>query len=581
MAQDQPLLSKPSKPQTIAECHDYPNEEFEKLSLRERMGMYFEVVAGANSTLPVPLLLIVYSVFGLIWYAGYRYLVLDTTQDFWSEQNMRKFVLYNILHGLFGFGATNGPLGAGKAKVPVMANFLTALTPNSMCSPLFPAVAGIFQKTPGKRGPMAIITFIVYIASLLYCIQDPTQQRVQYCVICLFLVSIFDFVQFFASRGEHYGYHMICMMFPDWIAGAQWIQLMLWIMVGISKLGPWFKYAIQVLVKDAIWTPCLPKHFSARLFMKDWPRDYSPSGTTHILGHLGAVGEWLFPLFCTQPPGTTLNLIGVYGMIAYHGFIWATLPTASVFEWQYYTVFMTYFMYYKNAFTLPTSPGLIGFLAVVCFIIPVVGQLNPRMVPFLMAYRQYSGNWRFGFWVVKKSARHKLDKIPVWNPMCWWEAAPSFVGGERAEYNLLASFMVVPQFRGVFHILEKYMEESGTRPEEYNFISSPFAANSMFGWDLGVGWCWYRDVVRTAVVESCGFDQGECLWLQPEPVQPLPPHNLAYRLMDVTKGPMDAECYAEVPYSFLEQSHPLEVKLEPWMMKKGKSINGMFLTTYL
>ena len=35
-------------------------------------------------------------------------------------------------------------------------------------------------------------------------------------------------------------------------------HVMLVIMVDLSKCGPWCKYFVQVLVKDAMWTPLLP-----------------------------------------------------------------------------------------------------------------------------------------------------------------------------------------------------------------------------------------------------------------------------------------------------------------------------------
>merc|ERR1711972_1229437 len=193
------------------------------------------------------------------------------------------------------------------------------------------------------------------------------------------------------------------------------VQLMLWIDVGFSKVGPWFKYVVQVLVKDAIWTPCLPKHLSAKVFNKDWPRDYSPSKLSRYCAHLGAVGEWVFPLCCVlASPGTTVNYIGVGGMIVYHALIWATMPTASVFEWQYYAQFMTYFLYGCNTFAMPTSPLLVTFLVLVLVVLPIIGQLEPTLVPFLMAYRQYAGNWRAGWWMIRKSAVPKLARIKTW-----------------------------------------------------------------------------------------------------------------------------------------------------------------------
>lgn len=270
-------------------------------------------------------------------------------------------------------------------------------------------------------------------------------------------------------------------------------------------------------------------------------------------------------------------------MLVYHAFIVACLCFGSVFEWNYYSMVMTYFLFYKNSFALPTSPCLIVFIACACIVSPLVGQcFCPRLYPQIMKSSPMSGNFRTGLWVIKKTAKFKIDRIPMWNKLLPWEVLPARFGGERFQFLFLANFMItLPHFRGALHILETYFEECGTQSDEYYIIGSWITNNALFGWDTNLGWPWFREVFRTAVLESCGFEQGECLFFQMEPALTLPPHNVGFRLMDITKGPMDAECYVdEVPFSFLEQSHPLEVKFRPEMMNKGKSINGTFLTSY-
>lgn len=570
---------------TPEEIHTIPEAEFQKLPLRKRYEMYFESAAGSNNmgNGPLAIIFVLYTVWGIIWFSVFNWLVRDRYEDFFSDVNMRKFVLYNILHGVLGFGASCGPLGS-KMKVPFGATMATYLTPGTMSSPLFPKFVGLLQKTPCQRSVLTVIAFIAYVAALVRAIHDPSISNMVIANAALGVCSIFDFSIFFASRGEHYGYHMFCMMFPDWVAGCQWVQVVLWCFTGCSKCGPWFKYVIQVLVKDAIWTPCLPKNFSARLFNKDWPRDYSPSNVSRTLAVMGAVGEWVFPLSCVAASGTLINSIGVFGMISYHGIIWCTLPMASVFEWQYYTMFMTYFLYSVHTFTFPTSPVLIGFLVVVLVVFPIVGQFEPNLVPFLMGYRQYAGNWRLGWWIIKKTAKEskdeKINKIKTYNPIFGWEAAPEAFGGFRSDYLMAASFMVVPQFRGMFSVLEKFFKDNNYSPDEFYIVNSFGVSNAVFGWDLAVGWLWYRECFRQGVLDICGFEEKECYVLQCEPVRNLPPYNLQYRLMDMKKGPLDAEINVDIPYSALEGTHPMRVQLEPEQMQRGKSIRGTFLSTY-
>merc|ERR1711976_801718 len=123
--------------------------------------------------------------------------------------------------------------------------------------------------------------------------------------------------------------------------------------------------------------------------------------------------------------------------------------------------------------------------------------------------------------------------------------------------------MVLPQFRGTFSCIENFCAEKGCGANDFYMISAFAASNAIFGWDLAVGWLWFRDCFREAVLDICGFEEGECYFFQMEPVKNLPPHNTRYRLMDVTKGPLDAEVFCDIPYAELEGTHPMEVHLKP------------------
>jgi hypothetical protein len=59
------------------------------------------------------------------------------------------------------------------------------------------------------------------------------------------------------------------------------------------------------------------------------------------------------------------------------------------------------------------DPRLVAFLALVLVLVPLVGQLYPKVVPFLTAFRPYAGNWRFTWHIVDNKHRHKLRKLKV------------------------------------------------------------------------------------------------------------------------------------------------------------------------
>mmetsp|Transcript_160231 Transcript_160231/g.509996 ORF Transcript_160231/g.509996 Transcript_160231/m.509996 type:complete len:573 (+) Transcript_160231:56-1774(+) len=563
----------------VGDSEEVDDETWSRMGLRERYRLYFSRRSASNYTMPVFLVAALYSSVGLVWAAGYYWLAMNRSESIFSPGNARIFIVYNVLHGVCGLGATCGPLGL-KNRVPFCACLLTFLTPGTMCSPLLPGLVGCLQRTPCKRSIVAVLAFAAYFVALVRAMVDPSEARVAIALAALGVASLFDTIVFFASRGEHYGYHLICLMFPDWIAGCQWVQLMMYIFAGGAKMGPWFKYVVQVLVKDAIITPCLPKHTLPRLFYRDWPRDLSPSVLPRALHFFGIVLEWIFPLCCLATAGSAVNSFGVYGMTLYHAFIVATLPTASVFEWQYYCIYTNMFLYGHHNFSIPSSPGLIVFLLVALFIIPIIGHIWPQLVPFLMAYRQYAGNWRMGVWIVRKSAVQKLLRIKTYNGLLWFDEAPPELGGARADYSLLATFMEVPQIRGVPSMLEKFLEDEQASPDDFVFLNTIAVCNAMFGWDGAVGWTSMRECMRQGILDVCGFSPKEAYWLMIQPSSILPPHIVKYQLVDVTKGPQDAEVFIEVAYQELEGTHPIEVYLDRSKMKRGNSIKGTFLSTY-
>mmetsp|Transcript_94073 Transcript_94073/g.196283 ORF Transcript_94073/g.196283 Transcript_94073/m.196283 type:complete len:578 (+) Transcript_94073:46-1779(+) len=572
---EEPLLAEKEK----AKVDKVDDEEWATMSVRERLGWFYDRCAHANFSLPVFQIFGIYIAIGLVWFAGWVFLGMDKSQSMFCAENARRFIVYNILHGLTGIGATCGPLGV-KNKVPYFAPFLHFLTPGTIASPLLPGVVGCLQKIPIKRSLLGTLTFVVYYSSLIRSLIDPSPANITVSVVCLGVATVFDSLVFFVSRGEHYGYHLICLMFPDWIAGVQCSHLMLYLCVGVSKCGPWFKYVVQVLMKDAMFTPFLPKQGLARAFYKDFPNDLSPSMLPRVMAVAGAFLEWFFPLCCLAAPGCLLNYLGVFGMNTYHFFIWSTLPMASVFEWQYYAAYINIFFYGYNSFSLPTSPGLIAFIIVTGFVLPIIGQIYPPLVPFLMSYRQYAGNWRLGVWAISKDAAEKLKKTKSYNSIVWQTEAPESWGGARAEWLYLATFLEIPLFRGVVSMMESFLKERAAKADDFYFITTFHAANAMFGWDLAVGWTTYRECIRKGLVEICDLKPGEFYWILIEPASILPPHKLKYIVCDITKGPMDSDMYIEVPYSALEGTHPNEVVLDLSNAKRGKAVNGTVFDSY-
>lgn len=325
------------------------DEEWKTLTFRERVKICNEKFLRDNGICPVPAFIATYACIGALWWAGVLFF-MDPKESLVSEMNMKRFLLYSILHSILGFGATSSLLGQ-RFKLAVGGTGIHFMWPGTICSPTFPSLVSLVSAVPARRSVLAVLCFVAYALSLLNELLKP-EPSVVLPVVLLAVCTIFDYNIFSASRGEHYGYFLICMLFPDWINGWQCVQLALWAWAGVGKIGPWFQPVIPFITKDSAYTGLLPKQLMCKLLVKDYPDDLNPSNLSTILAYMGATLEVAFPLCCSTPI-YFLRHLGAFGMISYHAFIGVCMPFASVFEWNYSCMIFAYFLFCQHEFALP------------------------------------------------------------------------------------------------------------------------------------------------------------------------------------------------------------------------------------
>merc|ERR1712226_969995 len=282
--------------------------------------------------------------------------------------------------------------------------------------------------------------------------------------------------------------------------------------------------------------------------------------------------------------------------MGYHGFIANTLPFASVFEWNYFCSIMSIYLFYPSfhTFAFPQTATLVTFLALVSGFVPLFGNYAPNIIPFLISYRPYMGNWRFSFYVCKKSALDKHKKLKTYEDPWTEENGKWFYGllgkcGKQGydtmnewPYILAASLMYVPGYRSYISVMERLMAENGWDKDDFLFSHSEPYQNQVFGWSLCTGWIAARECVRQAYCDICEFEPGEMYFIQYEPESTMNACNakIQYRCFDVTKGPKDAQIWGKVPYREMAADQPMQYYLPNEYMQKGNSIKGTFLGTY-
>ena len=124
-------------------------------SLRERLRITSLKVLRDNAFLPVPAVISTYVPIGLIWWFGFQCLFMDTSVSLLTELNMKKLLIYQILHGLLGLGATSSLLGF-RFKWHLGGTGIHFLMPGTLCSPLLPKLAQLLnlgQGAPRRMKP--------------------------------------------------------------------------------------------------------------------------------------------------------------------------------------------------------------------------------------------------------------------------------------------------------------------------------------------------------------------------------------------------------------------------------------------
>lgn len=186
------------------------------------------------------------------------------------------------------------------------------------------------------------------------------------------------------------------------------------------------------------------------------------------------------------------------------------------------------------------SPALVGFLFSACFALPVYGQLRPEKVPFLMAYRPYAGNWRFMWVVIAKSAVPRLKRLRTFDSPLPSERCMILMGKEpryedQLDYIMNASMVIFPNYRKLPSIVNELNARNKRSIDDVHVIPHVPFENYVLGWSLGIGWGMYREAFRNGLQQVCGFEAGDCYFVQFEPMGLLE-RTVRWRAVDVSSG---------------------------------------------
>jgi transmembrane protein DUF3556 len=471
---------------------------------------------------------------------------LGTIANFttWIFQDVafQKAYIWASLFEVMGFGCMSGPLGL-RIWPPFTAS-LHFLRPGTTKLAPFPELPLFGGRT---RTWLDVALYVALLASLLRALVQPaiTPEVLLPVVILLPLCGLGDKTIFLAARVEHHFAMLVCFTFAgNWLAACKWVQLAIWFWAGVSKLTVAFGYVVPIMTAN---NPLLKSPWLRKRLFVSYPDDLTPSRLAKGMAHAGTFLEFAAPLtllFVTHEG--PLLWLGMFWVLMLHGFIISNLPIAAVFEWNVLSVYTAFFLFVGHPtvglFDIGSVP-LALYLVVALLVLPLVGNLAPSRVSFLVAMRYYAGNWAWNAWLFRNQSYRKLARLKRAAPLLR-EQQEKFLPAEQAveaDCGFLAFRTMHLQGRILGMLLPQATD--GNPYQEYTYCDGETVAASVVGWNFGEGHLADERLVE-AIQCQCGFEDGEVRVICVE-AQPILGSTLHWRIVDAKRGVLD-EGHAEL-----------------------------------
>jgi hypothetical protein len=479
-----------------------------------------------------------------------------TLASWWLEGiAFQKAFLWASLVEVLGFGCMSGPLGFH--IWPPFTAFLHFLRPGTTKLAPFPHLP-IFGGV--TRSWLDVALYAGFATSLLRALvaAEIGAAELLPIVVLLPLCGLADKTIPLAARVEHHFAMIVCFLLAqNWIAGCKAVQLAIWFWAGVSKLTVAFGYVVPVMTVN---NPLLKSPSLRRRMFVSYPDDLTPSRLGKMMAHAGTFLEFAAPLtlvFVTEPG--LLLVAGMVFAVLLHGFILSNMPVGAVFEWNVLSLYAAFFLFVGHptvsVLELGSTP-LAFYLVVGLLLLPLIGNLFPSWVSFLVSMRYYAGNWAWNAWMFRGEGHRKLYQLKRASPL-FREQVERFAPDEAASMDSrgMAFRSLHLQGRTLGLLLPKAL---GGRPfQEYHYVDGENVAGSVLGWNFGEGHL-ADERLLACVQAQCGFEDGELRAIMVES-QPLLGSKLHWRIVDAKRG-------------LLEEGHvPLDVlsRRAPWDYGEG------------
>lgn len=443
----------------------------------------------------------------------------------------QKAILWSLLFEVLGLGCGSGPLSG--RYLPPFGGFLYFLRPGTTKLPLFPGAPLIGGRT------RSALDALLYLALLVLCVRAllaPNPGAQDYLPIALLVpaLGVLDKTLFLAARAEHYWVMLVCFVAApgNWIPGAMAVQLALWFWAGFSKLNHHFPTVVAVMNSNG---PITRFAWMRRLMYRAYPSDLRPSALATFMGHAGTGLEMGVTFAFLLTPLGTPPVVALTLMVLLHAYILSNVPMGVPLEWNFsvpYGGFVLFWAHPEVSFTSVTPPLLAAFLLTMLVLVPLVGNLWPRRVSFLLSMRYYAGNWPWSVWLFRGDAYRKLEKLTTSSRWVYDQLALLY--DKKTSVGLVGKVVAFRMMHLHGRALPLLIPKAVDNLAEHEWLDGEIVAGLALGWNFGDGHL-HQEQLLAAIQAQCGFTEGElrCIFVES---QPLGQSTLDYRVVDAASG---------------------------------------------
>jgi hypothetical protein len=432
-------------------------------------------------------------------------------------------------------GGASGPL-TGR-YTPIIGGVTYFLRPKTIKIPCFTKIPLIKNDS---RNWLDITLYLALLVSLIrVCIAPSIEPNIVLPVIGLLIIcGILDRTIYLAARADIYLPMAICFMFPlETGHGLKIIWFGIWFWAAFSKLTPNFTYAVSVMLSNSIlFTPSIFDNFKKSLF-KSYPEDLRPSRKASYMAHLGTIIEFVMPILLLVFIGNSeMTFYALIALTLFHIFIFANFPMGVPLEWNVIMVFGAWMLFYGNLEFNPmeiTSPILIVTLLISLFVLPLLGNLFPKYISFLLSMRYYAGTWAYSVWLFKADSKDVIEnKIPKTSKDVLVQMGKLYEN-DFAEgiVSMILGFRLM-HLPG--RLLNQLIPKAIDNIADYRWVDGEMLAGEVVGWNFGDGHL-HHEVLLNSIQKRCNYDSGELRVIMVESPQ-FHTQNMEYRIYDAKDG---------------------------------------------